>query len=492
LFIDEIKEFEQYRKERNERLKAQKQQHHNEEAGVAAASMRKDEEQQQQQQSTGKHYKYVIVGGGTAAMSALLELKKNDPSAEVLLVTEENFAPYKRPPLSKELFRSKDGAQSLKYKDWQGKDDTLEYKSEDWYKQNKVTIKKGTSVTNMNIQDQTISTNGGETYRYDKCLLATGGYPRIIPGDYEQLKGSVTEFRTIEDFRKLDSIAKQGGQVVIVGGSFLGSELAYSLAAHRNCKVTQVFLEPEVMARNLPRYLGGQVKDTLQRAGVQLKPNRNVIAVDKQGNTVQIKFDNGEQMQADHVLLCIGIFPNTELAERSGLEIDPVNGGIMTNSELEARNNVFVAGDVLSYHDPVLGRRRVEHYEHAASTGACAGRNMSSTNNKRASYDHISMFWSEIGNISFEAVGEVNSRLNTFSVWDGVDIVQNGTPWSIAPAPLQNRRFKRGIVYYMNNNNRVVGVLLWNVPGKINAARAVVAAKKEYRDLNDLSDEIKM
>lgn len=125
-----------------------------------------------------KSYKYVIVGGGTAAYSALQQIKKNDPYAEVLLISEEQMSPYTRPPLSKELWASTPAqAQQYKYKNWQGKETPLEYRTADYYaEKNKVFFKRGSTVVKMNVDEQTITCNDGQTFKYEKCLLATGIY----------------------------------------------------------------------------------------------------------------------------------------------------------------------------------------------------------------------------------------------------------------------------------------------------------------------------
>lgn len=262
----------------------------------------------------------------------------------------------------------------------------------------------------LDISQHLITVDDGSVYKFDKCLLATGGTPRVVPG-YENFPDRVTTFRTIDDFKKLDKISQQGGDVVVVGGSFLGTELSYALAQRRMGTVTQVFLEPVPLARNLPRYLSQSVRNTLEDVGVQLKPNRNVTQIEQgpDGKLV-VRLDSGEVFSADYVLTATGIFPNTELAESAGLEIDSLNGGIMTNAELEARNGVFVAGDVLSYHDTALGRRRVEHHDHATSTGRLAGKNMTSTGNK-VPFEYLSMFWSDVGELHFE-VGIPHNRFD--------------------------------------------------------------------------------
>jgi programmed cell death 8 (apoptosis-inducing factor) len=512
-----LKEFEEHRKERNARL-AEKHgrvvtspidNSEEEEGDIEAVTAPLDNKAQ----TNVEHYKYVLIGGGTSSYCAYKAIRENDPEGTILILTDENYSPYQRPPLSKELWQSSDkDAESLLYTAWNGKNTHVEYEPLSSYSTKNVTLKTNSKVTELDVINQQVVLSNGQVFKYDKCLLGTGGTPRELPGS-ETVTDRITTFRQIDDFKKVHELSKQGANVVVVGGSFLGTELAYALASHKVQQrqnknkdvgnVTQVYLEPEVLARNLPRYLSEAVRHSLQSVGVNLKPNRNVVKVSLQkrgvpdstsaNNRVEkviVSLDNGEEIEADFVITATGIFPNNDLAENAGLEIDPINGGIVTNSELEARQNVFVAGDVLSYYDVVLGRRRIEHYEHAAATGRHAGLNMSSEHMKP--FRHVSMFWSDVGkSVSFQAVGEIKSELDTYGTWDGVAVSQNGTAWSNAPAPMRNESFRKGIVYYMKDK-KVVGILLWNVSGAnvMREARRIILQKKQYHDLSELKDLI--
>jgi len=503
-----LTEFEEYRKERNARLAEKRKGHHTDDDAHKVTSPLTNK-------SVDAQYKYVLIGGGTSSYCAYKAIRENDPDAAVLILTDENYAPYQRPPLSKELWQSNDtDAEELLFTAWNGKKTHVEYEPEQAYNNQKnVTLLTGSRVVELDIANQRVELANGQIFQYEKCLLATGGTPRELPGSEALPNGRISTFRTLDDFKNVYRMSKSGADIVVVGGSFLGTEMAYALGSNKLTQrqqkgrdvgtVTQVYLEPEVMARNLPRYLSEAVRDSLKSVGVNLKPNRNVVKVSLQKRErpnstnsqervekVVVTLDNGEEIEADYVLTATGIFPNTELAENAGLEIDPVNGGIVTNSELEARQNVFVAGDVLSYYDVVLGRRRSEHYEHATATGRHAGLNMSSSHMKP--FRHVSMFWSDVGKaVAFQAVGEIKSELDTYGVWDGVAVSQNGTPWNNAPAPIRNESFKRGIVYYLRDN-RVVGILLWNLngPNVMRDARKVILQKKKYHNLSDLRDLI--
>lgn len=170
--------------------------------------------------------------------------------------------------------------------------------------------------------------------------------------------------------------------------------------------------------------------------------------------------------------------PSTALAKKAGLEIDPKLDGIVVNAELEARTNVFAAGDVTSYHDVALGRRRVEHYDHSYMSGRHAGLNMTG---EHKPYNHQSMFWSNIGpDVNFEAVGVIDSTLRTVSIWN-----------KSTPSAPGEEKFDQGVVYYLKEQ-KVVGVLLWNVHDQLDKAKKIIRTQNIVKDPNSLENLIKI
>lgn len=420
-------------------------------------------------------YKYILIGSGTASYSAAKAILEREPGARILIIGEEKHLPYMRPPLSKELWNEKADPNSLHFMDWQGKSSSVFYPELD---RTNVTFLMGHRVTQMDLADHLVVVDDGRKVRYQKCLVATGGTPRGLPLVPDAVKHKVATFRTVDDFMALQALAKSGGKAVIVGGSFLGTELAYALASggkQHGASVVSVFPEPSILARVLPRYVSEHTSRLLMGAGVQLRPNRIVTNVREGSNgKVFVVLDNNENIEADLVVVAVGIQPNTAVFQEAGLEIDPRTGGIVVNSELEARADVFVAGDVASYYDAVLGRRRVEHYDHAAASGRQAGLNMAGA---RRPYTYTPMFWSDIGSTGYEALGDLDSNLDTVAFWKDVSIQQQGAPWYFASSsPTNNLDGARGAVFYLKNK-RIVGALLWNMPGKIDIARKIIAVK---------------
>ncbi|KAF9969318.1 Apoptosis-inducing factor 1, mitochondrial, partial [Modicella reniformis] len=279
----------------------------------------------------------------------------------------------------------------------------------------------GVTVTDLNVADQTITLNNDKTFKYGKVLLATGGVPKTLPVFQNAGEDKVTTYRSVEDFKKLHQLVNSSKKkIAIIGGGFLGSELAVALAQHgkdKNVKVTQIFPEDGNMGLVFPRYLSKWTTSQIEQEGVAVKFNTRVASSKVVGDQVELTLDNGEKVIADHVVVAVGIEANVDLAKKAGLELDETHGGVLVNAELQARHNVYCAGDMTSFHDVTLGRRRVEHYDNAILGGRVAGQNMASDNLHKP-YKHQSMFWSDLGpHIGYEAVGVLDSKLSTVSVW---------------------------------------------------------------------------
>ncbi|KAI8870449.1 FAD/NAD(P)-binding domain-containing protein [Ramicandelaber brevisporus] len=457
-------------------------------------------------------FDYVLVGAGPATHSALQAILEAQPNARVLIVGNEDATPYSRPPLTKELWVTDSDekvATSLEYTNWEGKPTHLMYKPDSEFTiassaaaalaeltsgSDKPVLLKKATVSSLDVEGQSITVDG-EQIQYGKLLIATGGSPKTLP-IFRQLEGTIadkiTTFRTVADFSKLHELAREGKHFAVIGGGFVGSELACALALHASknstgTQVTQVFPENGNMGLAFPRFLSQFTTATVKDLGVDVRAKTTVqsIAPSADGKRVDLTLSNGDKITVDHVIQAVGIAPNTNLASSGKLEIDPVNGGIVANAELEARRNVYVAGDVLSYYDQALGRRRVEHYDHAMSTGSLAGKNMTGASKP---YTYQPVFWSDLGpKIGYEAVGVVDGSLKTTSVWapnpkDG-SAEQDGS----------KTQFRKGLVFYTNKENVIVGVITWNIHGKAGIARKVVASGKyTSADADELARKFKL
>ena len=221
----------------------------------------------------------------------------------------------------------------------------------------------------------------------------------------ESAKKRVSTFRNVSDFIKLYNLLKEkeGQKIVVVGGGFLGSELAVAISRignQMNHSVIQVFPEDGHMGLVFPKYLSQWTTEKVSELGVKVKSGRSVSSIEgKEDSCLKLILDNGEELSADHVIVAVGVEPSLMKSFKSILPIDEEFGGLEADKFLQVVPGVFAAGDVVSYLDPVLGcRRRTEHFDHAILSGKLAGFNMvksmKSDNEKELEiYSNQSMFW---------------------------------------------------------------------------------------------------
>jgi NADPH-dependent 2,4-dienoyl-CoA reductase/sulfur reductase-like enzyme len=354
--------------------------------------------------------RYLIVGGGMTGDAAVRGIREHDADGRIVLVGAEPHPPYKRPPLSKKLWAG--GEESSIWKNTEAADLVL-----------------GRRITALDLDARTATDDQGETYEWEKLLLATGGSPRRLNGD----DAHVIYFRTLDDFRTLREQAREGARVTVVGGGFIGSELAAALTSN-GARVTMLFPESTIGFRLFPHALAESVTDYYREKGVDVQTGVSVA--------------DAADLAGDAVVAGLGIVPNTQLAEAAGL---PVDDGIVVDEygRVGGRDDVFAAGDVANYPSPVLGTRfRVEHEDHANTHGKVVGANMAGA---QQVYDHIPFFYSDLFDLGYEAVGQVDSRLETVEDWE---------------AP-----YTKGVVTYLGEDGRARGFLLWNVWDKVESAR---------------------
>jgi len=371
--------------------------------------------------------RYLIVGGGMTADAAVKGIREHDVDGSIVLVGAEPHPPYKRPPLTKGLWSGGDEAKIWK--------NTADAGAE---------VILGRRIVSLDLAARRATDDQGDDYRYEKVLLATGGTPRRLGGGDDE----VIYYRTLDDFRTLKQITEGGANVVVIGAGFIGSELAASLSSV-GAKVTMVFPEAGVTSRVLPDGLARFVAEYFRQKGVEMLSEDTVASV--AGTTVHT--GSGRTLVADAVVAGLGIVPNVELAEAAGL---PVDNGIVVDKygRVDGRDDVFAAGDVANYPNLVLGGQfRVEHEDHANTHGRFVGANMAGANQP---YDHLPLFYSDLFDLGYEAVGEVDSRLATVEKWEEPN--------------------RKGTIAYVDDAGRPRGFLLWNVWDKVEAARELIRA----------------
>lgn len=380
-----------------------------------------------------KNSRYLIVGGGMTADSAARGIRKVDNSGSITMICEERDPPYDRPPLSKSLWKDKP-FESI----WR---DTATLNAE---------VLRGRKVVTLNAAKKTVTDDAGNVYGYEKLLLATGGSPRLLPDADAQ----VIYFRTADDYRRLRALSERGKDFVVIGGGFIGSEVAAALAMNGKY-VTMVFPSNGIGSRVYPPDLMTFLNSYYEEKGVTLLASETVKSVRKLDGKMVVTTGSGRELTADGVVAGLGILPNTALAEQAGLD---VNNGIIVDELLRTSDpDIYAAGDVANFHSAALDKRmRVEHEDNANVMGEMAGRNMAGQTDI---YSHQPYFYTDMFELGYEAVGVLDSSLETVEDWQ--------------------ETFRKGVIYYLRDGY-VRGVLLWNTWGQVAAATQLIAEKMQH------------
>lgn len=373
-------------------------------------------------------YIYLIIGGGMTAAAAAKGIREVDEEGSIAIVSGENRPPYDRPPLTKAL--------------WTGKaseDEIWRDVPED------VTFYEGRSIVALDAEARQATAEDGETFEYGKLLLATGGTPRRLPfgGD------NIIYYRDFGSYRRLRALTENHDRFTVIGGGFIGSELAAALAMNGK-KVTMLFPEEGIGARLFPTELSRYLNDYYAGHGVEVLTGESVVDVEGEGAALTVVTDQGKRIATNGVVAGIGITPNVALAEKAALKVE--NGVLVDPSLRTDDDNIYAAGDVANFYDYALqSHRRVEHEDAANSMGRQAGRNMAGAGED---YDYSPMFYSDLFDHGYEAVGVLDSRLQTMADW--------------------REENEKGVIYYLDDG-RLQGVLLWNVWDKVDEARELIA-----------------
>lgn len=375
-----------------------------------------------------QNYKYLILGGGMTADAAAQGIRELDSNGNIGIISSETDPPYNRPPLTKALWKG-DPLESV----WRH----VENK--------KVELHLGRTASGIDITRKTVVDDQQNSYTYDKLLFATGGTVRRLPFS----DNGIIYFRTLKDYQRLRAQTEKGKKFAVIGGGFIGSELAAALTMNQK-NVVMIFPGSGICSRVFPPELAKFVTDYYQQKGVEILAGESVSNLERRGSQFVLKTKSNREIVADGVVAGIGITPNVELARAAGLQV--ANGIVVDEFLQTSHPGIYAAGDVAEFFNPSLAKRmRVEHEDNANTMGRLAGRNMAGSSEP---YHHLPMFYSDLFELGYEAVGELDSRLETFADWK--------TP------------NKEGVIYYLKDN-RVRGVLLWNVWGQVDAARALIA-----------------
>jgi len=289
----------------------------------------------------------------------------------------------------------------------------------------------------------------GSVYTFEKLLLATGGTPIHL----KEETGKVIYYRTFADYEHLRSLAAENRSFAVIGGGYIGSEVAAALRMAGN-PVSMVFMEDGVCARLLPPEMSAQVNEMYAEKGVNVHPQQVVSGILQQDNHMVVQTEQGLTIEADVVIAGLGIRPNTKLAEAAGLKVD--NGILVDETMRTSAPDIYAAGDVARYFNPALNRNiRTEHEENANLGGKVAGEAMAG---HKVSYTHLPFAYSDLFELGFEMIGIIDPRLPMVGDWQDP--------------------YRTGVVYYFDGG-RVVGVLLVNTWDRIDKARALIESKDQ-------------
>lgn len=371
---------------------------------------------------------YIIIGGGMAADAAARGIRQVDSEGKITLFSKEPDPPYNRPPLSKGLWK-----RMPINRIWRQTANL------------NVELVLNTAITRINPQHKSVVDHNGNLYIYEKLLLATGGDPIKISPSHPR----ILYYRTVKDYLRLRELIETVNTFAVIGGGFIGSEMAAVLASSGK-QVTMIFPENGIGARVLPIELSKFLNEIFTQRGVRILKNHLVSSLEPTTETVDLNLSSGEKITVDAVIIGVGIKPNTTLAQEAGLRVE---NGIVVDAKMRSTvPDIFAAGDVASFYNPTLNQRlRVEHEENANLTGLIAGKGMAG---QLEEYNHLPAVYSSLFDLNYDAVGDLNPQYDIVYDW-------------IEP-------FNKGTVYYFSDH-RIRGVLLWNQQKGLDFAREWIA-----------------
>ena len=339
---------------------------------------------------------FLLVGGGIASGNCARHLREQGADGDILLVGREPDPPYSRPPLSKGYLRGEEPREEVLFR------------PDEWFAEQRVELLTRTSVMSLDLDARVAKLSNKEEVRFDKALLATGSNVRILRAEGAHLDG-IHYLRTIGNSDALREEAAQAERVALVGGSYIGTELAASFTALGNqCEI--VMLEDVTLERMCGPEVGRFFQNTLVEHGVKVHGGQELERFEGEDRVRKVVTKSGLEIDCDFVVIGAGVTPDLMVAQRAGLETD---SGVLVDRYLESSApGIFAAGDIAEYDSVIHDRRlRIEHWDVAFNQGKYAALNMVG---KRQEYDVVPYFWSDLADwSSMEYVGPA-------SEWDEV------------------------------------------------------------------------
>jgi len=332
--------------------------------------------------------RYLLIGGGLASGQAAKQLRQKEATASITLVGEEPYVPYDRPPLSKDFLRGEKPREQLFFD------------PESYFHENRIELVLGTAVQRLDLAGKRAILANERVIHFEKALIATGGRPvhLTIPGAH--LPG-VQYLRRLDDAVAIAEHATKGTRAVLIGAGFIGMEVAASLT-QRGVHATVIETQAHMWPRFADATLAGAIQDYCVKKGSTVRTKEQVTEIRGSDRVSSVVLKSGDSLPCDFVVIGVGILPNVELAKEAGLAID---NGIVVNEYLQSSHpDVYAAGDVANYMDPIFQkRRRVEHWGHAEYCGQLVGQNMAGAHTP---YDLLTYVWSDLFDLHLEFAGD--------------------------------------------------------------------------------------
>jgi 3-phenylpropionate/trans-cinnamate dioxygenase ferredoxin reductase component len=338
---------------------------------------------------------YLLIGGFASGYAAA-ELRKRGADGDILLVGREQDPPYERPPLSKEYLRG------------EAKREDAYVNPLDWYEENGVELRTGTNVMSLDAEARTVKLQGGDEVNFEKALLATGANVNLLRVDGSNLD-RIHYLRAFGNSDNIREDAEKADRVVLVGGSYIGCEVAASLKSKgTDCAI--VMMEDVALSRTFGDEPGRWFHELLESKGIEIHGGETLAAFEGDDHAAAVVTESGKTIEGDMVVVGAGVKPDVMVGQRAGLEIDEDNGGIRCDETLQSSvEGIYAAGDMCSYDSRVHGRRlRVEHWDVAMQQGQHAARSMMGD---AKPYEAVPYFFSDLAD------------------WAGLEYVGPATDW---------------------------------------------------------------
>jgi 3-phenylpropionate/trans-cinnamate dioxygenase ferredoxin reductase component len=395
---------------------------------------------------------YLLIGGGLASANCARWLREEGADGSVLLVGRENDPPYNRPPLSKGYMQGKES-----------RDDVL-FRPDEWWTEQNIELLTRTTVTKLDLESRVATLSTRDEVRFDKALLATGANVRRLRADGDELEG-IHYLRTFGTSDAIKQDAENADGVVLIGGSYIGTEVAASLTLlGKKCSI--VMMEDVTLERFYGAEVGGFFQGVLEEHGVEVHGGDELDRFEgSDGRITAVVTKSGKELPCDMVVIGAGVHPDVMLAKSAGLELGDA-GGVKCSSTLESSvPGVFAAGDICEYDSVVHGKSlRIEHWDVAFNHGKTAALNMLG---RSQPHDAVPYFFSDLAD------------------WTGYEYVGPGSGDTVIRGSLSDGDFT---AFYLGDDGAVTAALTVGRSDDLEAAGRFIK-EKTRPDREALADE---